>query len=203
MAVGALVAILVLGGLVLLLTGDDDAESVSGTPGSGDTPAATPSVDASGSPLPSRDPDQPGPVETVEPQRQERIRVPLQEPAVLGNGVRVALTRIESVKGEARGPGETAGPALRITVAVTNDSAEEVALLGAVLTAFYGPDAAPAGDLSGPGRRILPQSVAPGRTVRGTYVFAVPVDQRDRLRVEFGYDAEEPRVVFVGAAPAR
>ena len=54
---------------------------------------------------------------------------------------------------------------------------------------------------SGPGAVPLPQSVAPGKSATGKYVFRVPPEERDHVRVDFTYTLEAPKVIFTGPAP--
>lgn len=206
MLLALLAAALVVAVAVVWVTqrdgGSDDDPSTRPSTAAEQSVLPTPSVDASGSPLPSREPGQTEPgVAPPASDRPKPVRVPIEEPAELGGGVAVDIVRIEAVEGEARGPGETSGPALRFTVRVVNDSDEPLSLRAAVLTAYYGAEDTPAGDLSGPGVRMLKGELAPGGTAQGRYVFAVPTDERDRVRVDFSVGAERPRAVFVGSAP--
>lgn len=204
--------------LAISLSGSDpDDVEASGDPGSpvsGSTspapsgtssPAVSPSAKPSGkasdpSGSPAATPSEP-PLETVTPgPKVKPVRVPLDAKAELGNGVQVEVTRIESVKGEARGAGEVGGPAVRLTVSVQNDRASRISLNRAIVTLFYGPDETPAGDLSGPGVQPFPSSLAAGASASGRFVFRVPPDERGRLRADFTYTAEAPRVIFRGSA---
>jgi hypothetical protein len=127
-------------------------------------------------------------------------RVSFGTQATSGRGVHVGVTKIENVKGEAHGVGEIAGPALRFTVQVKNTGNQPVDLDLAVVNAFYGPKNSPAEPLEGPGVVALPQSLKPGATATGRYVFAVPKDKRRHVRVDFRYRVDAPTVVFVGPA---
>ena len=50
------------------------------------------------------------------------------------------VSKIESVDGEAQGPGEVAGPALRVSIEVENTSGEDVAMDLALTNLYYGKD---------------------------------------------------------------
>jgi hypothetical protein len=126
--------------------------------------------------------------------------VSLRNKSELGNGVSVRVTKVESVKGKARGPGEIAGPALRVTVRVANETARAVSMSLALVNVYYGTDKTPAPALSGPGVEPLRASIASGRAASGRYVFGVPRGQRDVLQVEFSYTTDAPTVIFSGAA---
>jgi hypothetical protein len=116
----------------------------------------------------------------------------------LGNGVSVQVTKIESVKGEAQGPGEIAGPAVRVTVTVTNGTDKEVPMDLALVNLYYGKDKTPASTLSGPGLSPLSAPIPAGEKDSGSYVFSVPEGQRDPLTVEFSYTTDAPTVIFSG-----
>ncbi|MBM7798520.1 hypothetical protein JOE57_001441 [Microlunatus panaciterrae] len=126
-------------------------------------------------------------------------RAPLGKTGDLGNGVTVTVSKVESVKGQAHGPGEIAGPALRISITVDNKTKKAVPMELALVNLYYGSDRTPAGPLSGPGADPLSKPVAAGKASTGTYVFAVPKDQRGAIEVEFTYTTAAPKVVFRGA----
>ncbi|QHT54779.1 hypothetical protein GXP71_00805 [Cellulomonas sp. H30R-01] len=128
--------------------------------------------------------------------------VALDQPAAFASGVTAELTKVESVAGEAQGPGEVAGPAVRVTVRLTNGTAAAVPLTQAVVNVYAGQDLAPGEPLSGPGGRPFTGSVPPGATATGVYVFNVPADQRDRLQVTVSYDPTVTTVLFEGAGPS-
>ncbi|MBD8059609.1 hypothetical protein IC607_11600 [Cellulomonas sp. JH27-2] len=115
-------------------------------------------------------------------------------------GVTARLAKLESVTGVADLPGEVGGPALRVTVEVTNATDDDVDLTGAVVVLYQGEDRAPAIELTKPGGSPLPASVAAGKSVTGVYVFNVPVAERNPVEVEVDLAAEVPVVVFRGDA---
>lgn len=136
---------------------------------------------------------------TVVPTRVVRTtKAPLRETGDLGSGVSARVTRIESVDGEARGPGEVAGPALRVTLEIKNSSKKDVAMSSALTNLYYGKKRLPASVLSGPGVEPFPASVAAGRTAAGRYVFGVPDRGRDPVVVEFSLTTDAPTVEFEG-----
>lgn len=199
----ALVVVLAVA-LVASLGGDDPDAGAAGSPGASQSPGSpqsagsVPTVDPSalGTPQPGEtptpaQPGKPGP---------KPVRVPLDQPADLRNGVTVRLASIEPVRGEGRGPGESSGPSLRVTVVVDNDSDETVSMLSAVVTMSYGAANTPADDLSGPGVKRFPLEIKPGAQGEGRFVFQVPPAQRGRVAVDFGYTTEAPRALFRGSA---
>jgi hypothetical protein len=188
-----LVVVLVI---VLLLHGGDDktanaptSSATSGPPHK--SPSAVPTLPPSKQAVPSASP----PVKAPKP-TPARFR----DKIVLDNGVGIEVASIESVQGKARGPGEVAGPALRFTVRVTNDSKKTINLDLAVVTVYFGRHDDPASQLSGPGAAPLPQKLRSGGTASGKYVFGVPVKERGRVRVDFSYIINQPTIIFRGPA---
>jgi hypothetical protein len=116
----------------------------------------------------------------------------------LGNGVIVRVSDIEKVEGQAHGPGEVGGPALRISIEVRNSSGKDIPMELALANLYYGPDTSPASPLSGPGARPFPRTIASGKSATARYVFGVPERGRSPLVVEFSYTTDEPTVIFEG-----
>ena len=127
--------------------------------------------------------------------------VAIDEPADAGTGMTFRLERLEAVQGEATGPGEIAGPAVRVTVVAVNDSDAPVLLDGTVVDLIYGEARTSAAPLSGPGAVRFTGSIEPGATATGVYVFDVPADQRAEVSVVISYLASVSPVVFTGPAP--
>jgi hypothetical protein len=141
----------------------------------------------------------PGSGETVpvEPVRTKRA-VPLEAAGDFGTGLTVRLTSIRAVQGEARGPGEIAGPSLRVTVVARNSGDEVIPLGNVVVFLSYGEDRTPASDLA-TGSRPLGGSIGAGERATGVYLFTVPPEARDDVRVEVSYTGKAPTVAFEGA----
>lgn len=114
------------------------------------------------------------------------------------DGVRVRVSAVQSVDGTAEGIGEIAGPSIRFTVSVTNETQTPLDLMDVVVTVDAGAEALPAGELSGPDVSPFPARAETGETVSGTYVFLVPVELRQQVRISLNYSPEEPIVVFEG-----
>jgi hypothetical protein len=127
--------------------------------------------------------------------------VPLTEDVAPVPGLVVSIDNLEAVTGEADGPGEVAGPALRFTLVLRNDGDAPVSLESTVVTAYSGPEQTPALDLRGPGGVPLPSEIAAGATVTGVFIFTVPVEDRDQVKIGVDYTVGVPIVVFEGAAP--
>jgi hypothetical protein len=208
-AAAAVLVTLVVLGVVWGVTRDDDgADDGGGAEAAGSstavaTPTDLPTTDGFGSPIVKPKPGQTKPrlaKPTSTSKSPRPVRVGLDEPADLGNGVVVEVTRVESVQGNAKGRGERDAPAVRLTIELTNDTDQVIDLRGATVTAYFGPGNDPASDLSGPGADFLPSEVRPDATVTGVYVFAMPTKQRGSVRVDVGYAADQPQAIFRGSA---
>ncbi|MCV2395821.1 hypothetical protein OEB99_16015 [Actinotalea sp. M2MS4P-6] len=182
-------------------------DSAEPSAGATDTETAEPEVDPT-TEAPDAG-DDPTPVEPTIPVDENEQPIPgarpsappvdLTDPAAPAQGLRVDLANMESVEGEATIPGEVGGPALRVTVQVTNRTDADVSLTSAVVNLYFGADQRPAVGLLEPGARDFPASVAPGASVTGVWVFNVPLDQRDQVLVEVDLSADDTVVLFSGA----
>ena len=179
-------------------------EASTGAPSASGSQSATPSAGPSSTPTtevpsPSLPPATATGAPSVVPTRSTTsTRAPLREKGDLGNGVAVRVSKIETVDGEAQGPGEVAGPALRVSIEVENTSGEDVAMDLALTNLYYGKDRTPASTLSGPGANPLPGTLASGDRASGQFVFGVPARARNPLVVEFSLRADAPTILFEG-----
>lgn len=186
----SVVVALVVIGIVLWLT------IRPGAPVSESTAKPSSSASASSSTLPTAEPGS-----TLPPAGSGDDTIGFDDTAPVSDAVTVKIESLEAVDGEASQPGEVAGPSIRVTIAFTNTGSEAYSLTGAVANAYYGADLTPAIELVAPGGVPFPEQAAAGETVRGTFIFNIPEDQRDTVRVTVDYAAAEPAVVFEGAAP--
>lgn len=169
-----------------------------------DAGAQTPSASASS---PGADPSS-GPTGTPSPGSLEEVpvdevtplpSVPLTATADVGQGLTLRIARVERVEGVARGVGEIAGPALRLTLELTNASDDEVSVDSAVVDLLAGQARTPAATLTGPGARTFEGDVAPGTSETGVYVFGLAPEERERVRVSVSYQSGAPVAVFTGS----
>jgi hypothetical protein len=193
-AIVVLVAALV-GVLIAVSGGEDDGTAAASTP-----TATAPSAEA-GVPEPLPTPEPTGPTEDVDELPPAQPEVGLDEPAAVGNGIVARIAELEAIEGSAVGPGNIAGPALRVTVRIENGTPEPVSLGGVAVNASYGPDRTPASPLDDESQRSFTGLVEPGESADGVYVFSVPADARDQVTVEVGYQAGAPLLLFTGTAP--
>lgn len=127
--------------------------------------------------------------------------VPIQAPAEIKPGLVAQVTRLEAVEGEASGPGEIAGPAIRFDLEVRNDMDQELPLTTTVVNMYYGKAETPASALTEPGGVPLPATIPARGEASGTFVFMVPPKKRGRVLITVDYAVDVSLVAFRGSAP--
>lgn len=205
-AVPVAIALLVAASVYLVArpSGGQEPGATASSPSA--SPSATdPSPSGSASPGPSAAATEPGDPATVpgggfDPSTEPAVG--LDDPAAFESGVTARLDELEAVQGEAQGPGEVSGPAVRVTIELTNGTGAAIALDRTVINVYGGPEQTPGSPLSGPGVDEFSGSLAAGGSATGVYVFALPLDQRDPLQVTVSYDPEDVTVLFEGPGPA-
>ena len=193
LAIAGVALLAVLIGLVLAFTGDDGTDSAADAADT-TTSLATTSAPAS----PTSDAAQPAPTSNPDDLPPALPAVALDSVADAGNGITATLPLIESIQGSGTGPGNVAGPALRVTVRVHNDTADPLSLDGVAVNMAYGADKTPASPLDDPSQAPFSGAIGPGETADGVYVFSVPADARDAITVDLSYQAGAPRLLFTG-----
>lgn len=127
--------------------------------------------------------------------------VPIASPATPVSRLVVRIGSLASVAGKGDGIGEVDAPAIRFVVTVDNQRSAAVSLSSAVVTVTYGADETPADEYVSV-RKGLPQSVAAGQKVAGTFEFAVPRSARKNVSIAFDYQVGTPITVFSGRVPS-
>ena len=200
------VVVVVLTGVSLLLSGGDDDRTPSAAAGetTASTTTAPPVVAAptapTPAPTPETTPEPTGPTGNVDDPPPSRPAVALDAAAQVGDGVSASLVSLDAIEGTATGPGNIAGPALRITVRIENGTDEPVSLGGVVVDLASGRDLVPASPLDDPSAAPFAGTVAPGEHADGVYVFTIPEEDRGSVTVSVGYQAGAPLMVFTGSA---
>lgn len=200
------VVVVVLTGVSLLLSGGDDDRTPSAAAGetTASTTTAPPVVAAptapTPAPTPETTPEPTGPTGDVDDPPPSRPAVALDAAAEVGDGVSASLVSLDAIEGTATGPGNIAGPALRITVRIENGTDEPVSLGGVVVDLASGRDLVPASPLDDPSAAPFAGTVAPGEHADGVYVFTIPEEDRGSVAVSVGYQAGAPLMVFTGSA---
>ena len=193
LSAAAVVLVVALVALVLVLGNDDE-----GTTNAASTDTTSSSSRNTSVIPPPPTPTPTGPTSNVDELPAALPEVALDAPAAVGNGVVATLPSIESIQGTAVGPGNIAGPALRVTVRIENGTDEPVWLDGVAVNLYTGEDRSPASPLDDPSRRPFTGQIAPGQSGEGVYVFSVPTDARDLVTIEVGYQAGAPLLLFTG-----
>lgn len=114
------------------------------------------------------------------------------------DGVVIALRKVESVAGEAKLPGEVAGPALRLTISIRNGTAADLSLDSVVVNGYRGAKRVPLEMLSSPGGAPFSGTVKPGDQSTGVYIFTVTPEQRADVTFTVDVTPGQPAAVFRG-----
>lgn len=131
--------------------------------------------------------------------RKTKAPVPLAGTADFGTGVTAHLTSVTAVQAQAAGPGEVAGPALKVAVRLTNDSDAAISLVGVVVT-IADANGTPGVQMSQSGSSPFRGSLAAHASADAVYVFTIPAGHRNPVTVNLSYSSEAPVVLFVGDA---
>jgi hypothetical protein len=195
-AIAAAVLVALVALVLVLVTRDDDRDGSSAA-GSTAAPTSGAPVDETIAPLPPT-PTPTGPTEDASALPAALPEVAIDAPAAVGNGIVATVSSTEAIQGTAVGPGNIAGPALRVTVRIDNGTGEAVSLDGVAVNLYYGADRTPASPLDDPSESRFVGMVEPGASGEGVYVFSLPSDARDLVTVEVGYQAGAPLLLFTG-----
>lgn len=118
-----------------------------------------------------------------------------------GPGLVFEVAGMKAVKGQAKLPGDVAGPAIRFTVKVTNTGDRAADLSTTVVSVFYGQDKTPALQLNRPASAPFPETLKPDKSAHGQFEFTVPDDERDRVLITVDHSVDSSIVAFEGSAP--
>lgn len=117
-----------------------------------------------------------------------------------GNRVSVKLLKRESVRGEARLPGEVSGPAVKLTIQINNESAESINL-DAVVVDVRDANGLSASPLLTPPAKSMSGSLLSGNSATGVYLFTLAVNDGVKCTVNVSYTGDAAVVVFRGDLP--
>lgn len=184
----------------LILGGSD------GSPSSSDATASGSGSGSSSTPGPTSDPVTTAPASPGEPNPLDPAAsipalqpVPLQNTVSYENGVTLSIDSVASFDAVGQGVGQVNGPALRITITITNGTAEELNLDTVAVNLATGPDLTPASPVSDPSATPFTGTVASGGSAAGGYSFTVPTDSRDSVTVTVNYTSGAVAAIFTGA----
>lgn len=135
-------------------------------------------------------------VPPVEPAPSQEAE--LGDTADLEDGVAVTVTDVEQLDVEAHTPGEIAGPAVALTIAVVNGTDQTIDLSTAMVSVTGSAGSYGQATTSEPYSPFT-GSVQPGGESSGVYVFRLPAEEREALEVSVEYVAGAPIALFVGS----
>ncbi len=127
---------------------------------------------------------------------------PVDEAVTIENQVTASIVKIEKTESDGRGAGEIDGPALAVTVELTNNSAEAIDLSTSGVTMALGADMIPASPLPTQSKSDpFSGTLASGKKATATYVFLVREGSPAELRIEVTHGGTNPLIVFTGTRP--
>lgn len=194
----ALLALIVVAGVILVWATSGDDEPVSEGANSGADPSSRPTT--SSSPGPSSNPAVTTSVETAAGDPIELEPVPLDETAPFGDQVSAELLDLSAVQAEGQGVGEISGPALQVTVRLLNETGAPLPVDAVTVSLYFGGDRTPAPPIAD-GTVPFSGTLAPGATAEGVYTFSIGEDDRDEVSVTVSHSPGSSIVVFTGPAP--
>ncbi len=173
-----------------------------GAPASGAGPSAdavtttAPPVSTSGAAPTSGD------INQVVPNRDlvTNSALPLDAASDLGGQISARLAEVKAVDAQARVPGEISGPAVAITVEISNDSPNAIGL-DSVSVDVQGAGGVPTSPITTDPASPLSGVLQPGEKKTGVYVFTMPADARNGASITVLYSADAPVALFAGNIP--
>jgi len=113
------------------------------------------------------------------------------------SGLTANVVSVESYNATAKRAGEVSGPAVKVTLRLTNGTGGAFALSTATVNAYYGSSATPAAPVAGDGAsKPFTGSLQPGAAATAVYVFSVPADDAAAVTLTLSDQAGSQLVVF-------
>lgn len=113
------------------------------------------------------------------------------------SGLTANVVSVESYTATATRPGEVSGPAVKVTLRLTNGTGGAFPLSTATVNAYYGSGATPAAPVAGDtAAKPFTGSLQPGASATAVYVFTVPADEDGAVTVTLSDQAGARLVVF-------
>lgn len=143
-----------------------------------------------------------GDINQVVPNRElvTNSAVPLDAASDLGGQISAKLTEVKAIDAQAKVPGEISGPAVAITVEISNDSPNAIGL-DSVSVDVQGAGGVPTSPITTDPASPLSGVLAPGEKKTGVYVFTMPADVRNGASVTVLYSTDAPVALFTGNVP--
>ena len=199
LAAGAALLVAVLVAVVVALAlRDDDEVTAAGDTADPTAAASTTAAPPELAPAPVT-PEPSGPTEDATELPPSLAPVGFDQQAAAGDGVVADVLSLEAIDATGVGPGNIAGPALRVTVRITNGTTGPVSLDGVALDLAYGVEQLPASPIGDPSTAPFGGVLQPSESAEGVYVFTVPAGDRELVTLSVGYQAGAPFMVFTGS----
>lgn len=189
--VGAIVVAIVVGIVMIVVltrSDDDEPESTSDTSLPFDPTEPVPGGEADGGTIDE-------PADLVD--GGENDPVPIDEVADFGGGVTARVQRVESTDADANLPGERSGPAVIVTLELSNRSGAPIDL-DAVTVDLIQSTGESATSIVDPDHEGFVGTLDSGDTAAGSFLFRIDEGAREDVTITMKYAATAPRVVFVG-----
>lgn len=126
--------------------------------------------------------------------------VDLGQTVDVGNQITASVTGVDRITGQARLPGEIAGPALAVKVTITNGSAQPLPVSDVTVT-LQDSAGTPATSLGTDPYAPFQGSVDASQAGQAVYVFSFPAELTMPVTITVNYSASAPVAVFTGNVP--
>ncbi len=129
------------------------------------------------------------------------VTVPAQSSAAqFTRGPQVSIVSMSAITATAAGPGEIAGPAVRLTLRFRNTVPAAIGL-DTVTVGLLDGSGRPCSMVSRNGSAPFAGVLPPGAVKDGTFVFSVPAAARKGVTVSVDYSSDAPTLLFTADAP--
>ncbi|GAA4656788.1 DUF4352 domain-containing protein [Arthrobacter cryoconiti] len=128
------------------------------------------------------------------------VAVSLDATADVQNNITINVQKASAIDAKAETPGEISGPAIAFTVSIHNGSKSPINVDSVVATLLQKDGNLGMPTTSDP-YHAFSGDIAPDATDQGTYVFLVPIGDRQGLNFTVEYLAGSARAQFTGDVP--
>lgn len=144
-----------------------------------------------------------GSISQIEPAKAgagEMAPVSFKDTISVPDGVTLKVTSVTAEQATAALPGETSGPAVRVTLDLRNGTGKPMDLdkVAVLLTPMTG---VPAIRITNPTLVPLQGTAAPDSTSTGTYLFRIDPELREQATLSVKYSSDIPTAIFTGSLP--
>jgi len=201
LTVSVLLAVVVIAAVALFVRPEAGLPAVAAPAATPLTPTPVPTVPVGPSTGPSSEASTSPEVEDepldVDPDLDVLDPVELDEDATFVDGVQARLVALERTEVGAKGPGETVGDGVLVTVEIENTSDEAISLDDVVVDFYDDADAPAVVNYSDVRTAEFSSTLKPGKSAKATYVARL-AGPTEALSVTVSYAAGAPAVSFSG-----